>query len=69
MLGFDNIEISMQLLASRKDAVREFSSYLDGGRDELRPAAVNGRSKGNRGEGRYSYWIATSLLKPTAQHR
>ncbi|KAI0638306.1 Sec63-domain-containing protein [Trametes polyzona] len=48
MIGFDNIELSMQLLARRQDAVRQLTAYLSGGPSQPRPARTqpNGRSKG-----------------------
>ncbi|KAI0650624.1 Sec63-domain-containing protein [Trametes meyenii] len=53
MIGFDNIELSMQLLARRPDAVRELTTYLQG--DQSAPRAperkqVNGRNKGKQKE-------------------
>ncbi|KAI0335591.1 Sec63-domain-containing protein [Cubamyces sp. BRFM 1775] len=53
MIGFDNIELSMQLLANRQDAVRELSVYLQGGQSASRPSEppqTNGRSKGKQRE-------------------
>ncbi|KAI0660865.1 Sec63-domain-containing protein [Cubamyces menziesii] len=54
MIGFDNIELSMQLLAKRQDAVRELSDYLQGGQSNAsrpsEPVQTNGRSKGKQKE-------------------
>lgn len=54
MIGFDNIELSMQLLANRKDAVRELNVFLSGGSSQPQPPArehPNGRSKGKQKQG------------------
>ena len=55
MIGFDNIELSMQLLAKRQEAVRELSGYLQGGQLKAskpsEPVQPNGRSKGKQKEG------------------
>ncbi len=54
MIGFDNIELSMQLLANRKDAVRELTAFLSGDSSQPQPPArqqPNGRSKGKQREG------------------
>lgn len=51
MIGFDNIELSMQLLANRKDAVRELKVFLSGGSSQPQPPPrehPNGRSKGKQ---------------------
>ncbi|OJT11665.1 hypothetical protein TRAPUB_11807 [Trametes pubescens] len=53
MIGFDNIELSMQLLANRKDAVRELTAFLSGDSSQPQPPArqqPNGRSKGKQRE-------------------
>ena len=45
IIGFDNIEISMQLLQERQDAVQELSLYLNG---DQQSAPVNGIGKGKK---------------------
>ncbi|PIL37268.1 hypothetical protein GSI_00961 [Ganoderma sinense ZZ0214-1] len=47
IIGFDNIEISMQLLQDRQDAVQELSLYLNG---DQQSALVNGIGKGKKKE-------------------
>ncbi|KAI0832546.1 Sec63-domain-containing protein [Trametes gibbosa] len=52
MIGFDNIELSMQLLSRRQDAVRALTVYLSGP-SEPQPTArkqLNGRVKGKQRE-------------------
>ncbi|CDO68689.1 hypothetical protein BN946_scf184652.g16 [Trametes cinnabarina] len=69
LIGFDNIELSMQLLAKRHEAVRELTAYLQGGptasraRDQQRP---NGRGKGKQREGASSQ---LQQLDPTEARR
>ncbi|KAI0352820.1 Sec63-domain-containing protein [Trametes cingulata] len=49
MIGFDNIELSMSLLARRQEAVRELNAYLSGSHSApppSQPKQANGRSKG-----------------------
>ncbi|EIW61251.1 Sec63-domain-containing protein [Trametes versicolor FP-101664 SS1] len=52
MIGFDNIELSMQLLVNRKHAVRELNTFLSGGSSQPPPPPAreqhNGRSKGKQ---------------------
>ncbi|KAH9850708.1 Sec63-domain-containing protein [Lenzites betulinus] len=57
MIGFDNIELSMQLLARRQDAVRALTVYLNGP-SEPQPAVrqqPNGRGKGKQREASKSH--------------
>lgn len=57
MIGLDNIELSMELLNHRQEAVQQISEYLHGSRhlaQSMPPAQsvqVNGRSKGKQREG------------------
>lgn len=64
MIGFDNIELSMQLLSNRKDAVRELNAFLSGGSSQAQPPAreqPNGRSKGKQKQGTlYSLFMPMS---------
>ena len=54
MIGFDNIELSMQLLAKRQDAVTALTNYTTGRGQESQPPQPrpsNGKSKGKQTEG------------------
>ena len=54
LIGFDNIELSMQLLEKRREAVEEISSFLHNNHQSEQPAPVtqiNGRGKGKQREG------------------
>ncbi|KAI9056561.1 Sec63-domain-containing protein [Trametes sanguinea] len=54
MIGFDNIELAMQLLAKRQEAVRELSLYLQGGSSPSRPSErkpSTARTKGKQRDG------------------
>ena len=53
MIGFDNIELSMELLNHRPEAIDQISSYLRGQKDvqSLSSFQSNGRSKGKQKEG------------------
>ncbi|KAI1796263.1 Sec63-domain-containing protein [Ganoderma leucocontextum] len=66
MLGFDNIEVTMQLLENRQDATRELSLYLQDGQQDAQPAPVNGRSKGKQRDGRDAF---TGILNPEEARR
>ncbi|KAI9000894.1 Sec63-domain-containing protein [Trametes punicea] len=57
MIGFDNIELSMHLIAKRGEAVKELTAYLQGVINaprhpelEVEHKRVNGRGKGKRRE-------------------
>lgn len=54
-VGFDNIELSMELLEKRQEAVQQISAYLHGRMQSTQLPAqtiqANGRSKGKQREG------------------
>ncbi|KAI0775993.1 Sec63-domain-containing protein [Trametes elegans] len=53
MIGFDNIELSMQLLAKRQDAVTALTNYMTGREQESQPpqpVPTNGKSRGKQKE-------------------
>ena len=51
MVGFDNIDLSMELVAKRKQAVTEITAYLQGLAESSPSARPNGRAKGKQKEG------------------
>lgn len=51
LVGFDNIDLSMQLLANRHEAAQQISVYLQGTPQDPAPSLVNGRGKGKGKEG------------------
>ena len=51
MVGFDNIDLSMELVAKRKQAVTEITAYLQGPAESSPSQRPNGRAKGKQKEG------------------
>ncbi len=56
-IGFDNIELSVELLDKRQEAVQQISEYLHGSKQyghstpPVQSVQVNGRGKGKQREG------------------
>ena len=61
MLGFDNIEVSMQLLEDRQNAVQELSLYLNGSQQYDQPTPVYGIGRGKQRAGRVLRRMATYM--------
>ncbi|TBU58370.1 Sec63-domain-containing protein [Dichomitus squalens] len=66
MVGFDNIELSMELLENRHEVAQQLSEYLQGGNQAAEPVRVSGYGEERKRE---ELFTVTGILDPGEARR